>query len=284
MSAPAVWTGCGGRGPAPGPPARKSRTAWPGSRRHPGSAPRPGPRLARRRSASVPGSGMASRRSARRACPRAARAGRGPKRPRHMCSRPPSPARSARRRRRRRPSPGRAAPRPQRPRRPLQRCGRAAATGSAGSGSPSSGNTAAGGAVVGYARCMRAHGVSSFPEPGSLSAPDAIRNFKGEIVQAVGALASSPVFQAAQRACAEYYGRPTPARQQVSPQEMQKLLAVSRCMRAHGVPHFPDPNPTTGDMNPPADISRNSPTVIAALRACQPQARAAGLGPPSTGQ
>jgi hypothetical protein len=155
-------------------------------------------------------------------------------------------------------------------------------SGSPGSGRPSSGNTAPGGALVEYARCMRAHGVSSFPEPGSLSAPDAIRNFKGQIVQAVGALASSPVFQAAQRACAEYYGRPAPA-PQVSPREMQKLLAVSRCMRAHGVPNFPDPNSTTGDMNPPADISRNSPTVIAALRACQPQARAAGLGPPSTG-
>ncbi len=165
----------------------------------------------------------------------------------------------------------------------------AAATGnpgssSTGSGGAGSGNTAPGGALVEYARCMRAHGVSSFPEPGSLSAPDAIRNFKGQIVQAVGVLASSPVFQAAQRACAEYYGRPTPAPQPVSPREMQKLLAVSRCMRAHGVPDFPDPDPTTGDMNPPADISRNSPTVIAALRACQPQARAAGLGPPSTGQ
>ncbi len=161
---------------------------------------------------------------------------------------------------------------------------RGTGSGSTGSVSTGSGNTAPGGALVEYARCMRAHGVSSFPEPGSLSAPDAIRNFKGEIVQAVGALASSPVFQAAQRACAEYYGRPSPAPQQVSPQEMQKLLAVSRCIRAHGVPNFPDPNPTTGDMNPPADIPRNSPTVIAALRACQPQARAAGLGPPSTGQ
>ena len=157
-------------------------------------------------------------------------------------------------------------------------------SGSSGPGSTSAGSSAPGGALVEYARCMRAHGVSSFPEPGSLSAPDAIRNFKGEIVQTVGALASSPVFQAAQRACAKYYGRPAAAPPQVSPQEMQKLLVVSRCMRAHGVPDFPDPNPTTGDMNPPADISRNSPTVIAALRACQPQARAAGLGPPNTGQ
>jgi hypothetical protein len=168
--------------------------------------------------------------------------------------------------------------------------GAAGAAGRPGSGSnPGSGSSgpagsAPGGALVEYARCMRAHGVSSFPKPGSLSAPDAIRNFKGEIVQSVGALASSPVFQAAQRACAKYYGPPTTASQQVSPQQMRKLLAVSRCMRNHGVPNFPDPNATTGEMNPPADISRNSPTVVAALRACQPQARAAGLGPPNTGR
>jgi hypothetical protein len=59
-------------------------------------------------------------------------------------------------------------------------------SGGTGSGGTGSGGTAPGGALVEYARCMRAHGVSSFPEPGSLSAPDAIRNFKGEIVQAVG--------------------------------------------------------------------------------------------------
>ena len=70
------------------------------------------------------------------------------------------------------------------------------------SGSSATGGSAPGGELVEYARCMRAHGVSSFPEPGSLAAPGAIRAFKGEVVQSVGSLGSSPVFQAAQRACA----------------------------------------------------------------------------------
>lgn len=148
------------------------------------------------------------------------------------------------------------------------------------SGGPSS----SGGALVEYARCMRSHGVLSFPEPASLGAPDAIRAFKGEIAQSVGSLASSPRFEAAQRACAKYYGPPTTSSPQVSPQEMQKLLAVSRCMRAHGVPNFPDPDPTTGQLNAPAGISKNSPQVLAALRACRSLGQAAGLGPPNTGQ
>jgi hypothetical protein len=156
----------------------------------------------------------------------------------------------------------------------------AVAAGTGGGGGPSSN----GGALVLYARCMRSHGVVTFPEPASLGAPGAIRAFKGEIVRSVGSLASSPTFQSAQRHCAKYYGPPTTSPSQVSPQEMRKLLAVSRCMRAHGVLSFPDPNPVTGEMNPPAGISRSSPIVIAALRACSSLGRAAGLGPPSTGQ
>ena len=157
-------------------------------------------------------------------------------------------------------------------------------TTAARAGTVAAGGAAPGGALVEYARCMRSHGVTSFPEPGDLGAPNAIRAFKGQIAQSVGALASSPTFRAAQRACDKYYGPPTTSAPQVSAQEMQKLLAVAHCMRAHGVPDFPDPNPITGEMNPPANVSRNSPIVLAALRSCTPLARAAGLGPPSTGQ
>jgi hypothetical protein len=160
----------------------------------------------------------------------------------------------------------------------------AAATGGSAPGPSATGASAPGGALVQYARCMHSHGVPSFPQPGSLAAPGAIRDFKGEIVRAVGSLGSSPRFHAAQRACAKYYG-PTPApAPQVSPQEMRKLLAVSRCMRAHGVTDFPDPNPTTGAMDPPPGLNRTSPLVLAALSACSSLGKAAGLGPPNTGK
>jgi hypothetical protein len=145
----------------------------------------------------------------------------------------------------------------------------------------SAGGSAAGSPLVEYARCMRSHGVLNFPDAATFGSPDGIKAAKSQMVQVSRSEASTPTFQAAQRACAEYYGPPTTVTQ-VSAVELRKLLAVSRCMRAHGVPTFPDPNPTTGAMNPPASIDKSSPQVIAALEACSSLGEAAGLGPPST--
>jgi hypothetical protein len=89
---------------------------------------------------------------------------------------------------------------------------------------------------------MRSHGVTSFPEPGDLGAPNAIRAFKGQIAQSVGALASSPTFRVAQRACDKYYGSQTTSAPQVSSQEMQKLLAAAHCCALTAFPTFPTPS------------------------------------------
>jgi hypothetical protein len=138
-----------------------------------------------------------------------------------------------------------------------------------------------GGELVEYATCMRSHGVSNFPDSASFASSTDIRAAKGQMARISQSQSSSPTFEAAQRACAKYY-RPTAPLPHVSPQEMQKLLAVSRCMRAHAVPSFPDPNPTTGELNTPAGLDKGAPQVLAALRACSALGRAAGLGPPST--
>jgi hypothetical protein len=142
-------------------------------------------------------------------------------------------------------------------------------------------NSSPGGELALYATCMRANGISNFPNAATFEGPNGMKALKGQMAQIAVKEASSPAFQAAQRACAKYYGtsRSTP---HVSPERMTKLLAVSRCMRAHGVPSFPDPNPVTGELTTPANIDRHSPHVIAALAACSALARAAGLGPPST--
>jgi hypothetical protein len=146
-----------------------------------------------------------------------------------------------------------------------------------------SGGKSSGGGLLEYATCMRSHGVTSFPDSASFGSSAAIRAAKGRISQISESEKSSPTFEAAERACAKY-APPTAPPQRVSPQEMQRLLAVSRCMRAHGVPNFPDPNPVTGELSTPAGIDRSSPQVLAALRACSSLGRAAGLGPPNTGQ
>jgi hypothetical protein len=167
--------------------------------------------------------------------------------------------------------------------------------GSSGGGVASIGTTTTAGAAAGtttgsppggelaeYSSCMRSHGVTSFPDKAAFGSSAGIRAAKGRMAEIAASEVSSATFQAAQRACAKYYGPPTqPAR--VSPQELQKLLAVSRCMRAHGVADFPDPNPTTGELGVPSAVDRNSPLVLAALRACSSLGRAAGLRAPAAG-
>jgi hypothetical protein len=146
-------------------------------------------------------------------------------------------------------------------------------------GATDSGGPLSRGDPLKYSRCMRSHSVRNFPDPGA--SDSVIRAFKSS------AVFTSPTFIAASRACAKYNGGhlpTTPTTQIVSPHAMEKLLAVSRCMRSHGVTNFPDPNPITGEMGRPTGVSANSPTVLAALRACSRLARAAGLGPPNTGQ
>ncbi len=42
-------------------------------------------------------------------------------------------------------------------------------------------------------------------------------------------------------------------------------LAFARCMRAHGVPDFPDPNGRNGQLGPGSGIDPNSPAFQAAI-------------------
>lgn len=82
---------------------------------------------------------------------------------------------------------------------------------------------------VEFSDCMRAHGVTDFPDPTSngLQIPANIN-------------ARSPAFQAAQQACKQYLpnGGAPPV---TKPSERAAALAFARCMRTHGVPDFPDP-------------------------------------------
>jgi hypothetical protein len=127
---------------------------------------------------------------------------------------------------------------------------------------------------------MRSHGALGFPDPASIGSSTGIKAAKGQIAQASARDTSSATFQAAQRACAKYLGQGAAPPPHPTQAKMQKLLAVSRCMRAHGVTSFPDPDPSTGEIATPTDISRTSPRVIAALRACSSLGQAAGLGLP----
>jgi hypothetical protein len=115
---------------------------------------------------------------------------------------------------------------------------------------------------VAFSRCMRAHGVPNYPDPGSDG------TIPKESLQQLGV--SLRRYQAAQGACRSFLpnggGGPTPAQLQ---QERAQALTFARCVRSHGVPSFPDPD-STGRIPDPATagINQGSPAFEAANRAC----------------
>lgn len=115
------------------------------------------------------------------------------------------------------------------------------------SGTPSGSNSTASGLAgqaLAYARCMRSHGVTDFPDPSS----NGRASYQGST--------SSPAFKSAETACARLEphkvalssGHETP---QQAAQDHAKLLRWAQCMRHHGYPDLPDarsgtPRPTPG--------------------------------------
>ena len=129
-------------------------------------------------------------------------------------------------------------------------------------------------------QCMRAHGITNFPDPdtnGGISINAG--NGKGSI----GLDPRSAKFQAAQKACAPLGGaKGTPAQQA---QAQAEMLKFAQCMRAHGLPDFPDPSATggliiqqhTAGERTSSNLNPDSPVFQAAQKACQ--SLAPGRGP-----
>jgi hypothetical protein len=87
--------------------------------------------------------------------------------------------------------------------------------------------------LLAYARCMRSHGVSRFPDPG----PSGF-DLNGSAINPF-----SPAFRTAQDTCNKLLPGGGPPLQ-ASRQQKRRLDAISQCMRTHGVPDFPDPTTT----------------------------------------
>jgi hypothetical protein len=99
--------------------------------------------------------------------------------------------------------------------------------------------------LLAFAKCMRASGVSDFPDPkpgaGGFDIP--------------GDIESSPAFNTAQAKCQKLMPNPLAGFQtNPSAKTMERLRQIAVCMRAHGVPQFPDPlatRPTNLPIQPP---------------------------------
>jgi hypothetical protein len=115
------------------------------------------------------------------------------------------------------------------------------ACGSSGGGQTAAGATTPTGnaSALGLSQCMRAHGISNFPDPsnGGLS----ISTMPGSpALTAQGITFSGPAVQRAEQACRRYLVAKGPP-PQVSAAQKAQMLALARCMRANGVPGFADP-------------------------------------------
>ena len=119
-----------------------------------------------------------------------------------------------------------------------------------------------------YSQCMRAHGIADFPDP-QIQADGSVTR-KIEAQQGSDLDPSTPRFQIAQKACQSLV--PAPQQGQQAEQQAQgqaQALQFAQCMRAHGVPTFPDPDFSHGiTFADNGSYDPNSPSFQGADQAC----------------
>jgi hypothetical protein len=123
-------------------------------------------------------------------------------------------------------------------------------------------------AALAYARCMRAHGVPDFPDPdsnGTFNLPSSVTSQE----------------TSANHVCNHLLNVSTPLNAAQTQHALRQLVRYAQCMRAHGVPNFPDPQITGGGIGVPSgftfdtagrNLDQKSPHYQAASRSCQPLA------------
>jgi hypothetical protein len=136
-----------------------------------------------------------------------------------------------------------------------------ATSSSAGQTTSSAGHAgAAAPSFVPYATCLTAHGVAA-------SSPS------GHGIQITGNVdPGSPQFAAAQKACRKLApaGGPKPLTAAQQALRTKDLVMFSQCVRKHGVPGFPDPDPNSEFAYGGVGAGQlDSPLGRAAFKACQ---------------
>jgi hypothetical protein len=140
-------------------------------------------------------------------------------------------------------------------------------TAGCGGGSPSASRPASqpdlAAEAVAFARCMRSHGLSGYPDPQvSQSAGH------GTVGISPGGLdPNSPAFMSATRACGHLLPGDGSSSSASSPAEQAQDLRFASCMRTHGVPDFPDPG-RDGAFTLPAGVDQQAPQFQRATKAC----------------
>jgi hypothetical protein len=148
-------------------------------------------------------------------------------------------------------------------------CGALTACGS-GIGGGTSTTGANHNAGLAFSKCMRAHGLSEFPDPGGSSGSAG----SGAQVSILGVHVPStinihaPAFRSAMKLCIKQATGGQPPRATAA--QRRAALDFSRCMRRHGVPDYPDPVFKNGGIGeaPPPSMSPTAPALLRAQKLC----------------
>jgi hypothetical protein len=145
--------------------------------------------------------------------------------------------------------------------------GSPSSTGSGGSSTGSGSSSQAGGsaqaAQLAFARCMRAHGVTDYPDSGGPAQPSPGSDLDP----------SNPTDRAARQACQSLQPRTYLPPAQAG-RDQTLALKFAKCMRGHGITKYPDPVPGPGG-NDLINLTGlglavlNSPQFQAAGQACR---------------
>jgi hypothetical protein len=123
-------------------------------------------------------------------------------------------------------------------------------------------------AALDFAQCMRDDGIPSFPDP----VAQADGSFRFERPPGASAGALDDALESC-RSEAQALGIDTGS-DGGDAETRDGLLRLSRCMRANGLPDFPDPRPDSDSLSGLHDLfgeyDLESPQVVKALNACQP--------------
>lgn len=141
------------------------------------------------------------------------------------------------------------------------------ATAAPAGGSSSSEATALAQAVA-YSRCMRSHGVPSFPDP--VQTPSGGYGYRTH-----GIDPNSAAFQGALQACKALPSPWNSTGQQLSAAQQQAWLNWAQCIRAHGLPDFPDPTFSGNEVHD-SGVGSSSPQLQSAMDACKSQRPSVG--------
>ena len=89
--------------------------------------------------------------------------------------------------------------------------------------------------AIKFSKCMREQGLTWFPDPDP----------GGRLAISVPQGTDPKKVEAAQTACKKY-APAGPANGKADPQAIEQARQMAKCMRANGVPNFPDPDPDGG--------------------------------------